>query len=169
MPLECFTHPGQPCFYLTTLEKGDIENMAIDAFMRIHGIAVKKIQGRFCQTTPDLFREFASALQFPFYFGYNWHAFSDCLSDMEWNPANHYLIIIFDAHYLLVDSRSERTLFLTMLDTINKEWITPNAYFPRDRKPTAFHVLLHTESNQWSMLLQYLRDSTSSFTLLNLQ
>ena len=37
----------------------------------------------------------AAALGFPAYFGMNWDAFSECLTDMAWRPAAGY-VILFD-------------------------------------------------------------------------
>lgn len=36
----------------------------------------------------------AAGLGFPPYFGMNWDAFSDCLTDMAWRPAAGYVILL---------------------------------------------------------------------------
>lgn len=45
----------------------------------------------------DLFEVVASAMQFPDYFGNNWDALDECLSDMEWLPADGYCLVLRDA------------------------------------------------------------------------
>jgi hypothetical protein len=54
----------------------------------IHGwqearLVVRSVRGRKMTTTAQLYDEFAAALQFPPYFGENWAAFDECLSDMD--------------------------------------------------------------------------------------
>lgn len=40
----------------------------------------------------ELLRRAAAALQFPEYFGANWDAFYDCLTDFGWRPAPGYVV-----------------------------------------------------------------------------
>ncbi len=41
-------------------------------------------------------REFSGKLKFPEYFGFNWDAFSDCLTDLSWLNLNSGLLIIYN-------------------------------------------------------------------------
>ena len=57
----------------------------------------------------------AAALGFPAYFGMNWDAFSECLTDMAWRPATGY-VILFDnygpfARKAPADARVARRIF----------------------------------------------------------
>jgi RNAse (barnase) inhibitor barstar len=49
------------------------------------------------KTDKDLFAVIASAMQFPDYFGNNWDALDECLSDMDWLPADGYLLVLHEA------------------------------------------------------------------------
>ena len=40
----------------------------------------------------SLLARFAAAFHFPDWFGHNWDALSDCLTDLSWLPARHYRI-----------------------------------------------------------------------------
>ena len=40
----------------------------------------------------DFLQEAAEAMHFPDYFGNNWNAFDECISDLEWIPAQGYII-----------------------------------------------------------------------------
>jgi RNAse (barnase) inhibitor barstar len=44
-----------------------------------------------------LFDEISAALQFPSYFGQNWDAFHECISDLAWLPPDPVVLIVTDA------------------------------------------------------------------------
>jgi len=41
-----------------------------------------------------LLEKMAGALGFPAYFGMNWDALNDCLTDMGWKPAGGYVVVL---------------------------------------------------------------------------
>ncbi len=41
-----------------------------------------------------LFKAFASALQFPAWFGQNWDALEDCLGDLSWRAAEGHVLMV---------------------------------------------------------------------------
>lgn len=48
----------------------------------------------------ELLRHIGQALDFPRYFGANWDAVEECLRDLEWLPANGYVLVIRGAERL---------------------------------------------------------------------
>jgi hypothetical protein len=68
---------------------------------------VRRIRGSRSRTTAGLFDEMAAALQFPAYFGGNWNALRDMLSDLRWLPAEAYLLVVEGADELLADEPDE--------------------------------------------------------------
>jgi RNAse (barnase) inhibitor barstar len=46
-----------------------------------------------CSEEADLFRRIASTLEFPDWFGANWDALFDCLTDLSWLPARGYVVV----------------------------------------------------------------------------
>jgi len=42
----------------------------------------------------ELLAAFAAALDFPAYFGRNWDALHDCLTDLSWRPARGYVLLL---------------------------------------------------------------------------
>jgi hypothetical protein len=91
---------------------------------------------------PGWFDECSAALQFPSYFGENWNAFDECITDLEWLPADAYVFLITHGSRLLEASPPEDlVLLLTILERAGQEWSKPVAgQFPRPSKP--FHVLI---------------------------
>jgi hypothetical protein len=53
------------------------------------------------QTSGDLIKRMARALHFPTYFGGNWDAFLDMVTDLSWTPAIGYVVLLRDAETLL--------------------------------------------------------------------
>ena len=58
------------------------------------GAYVAHIRGELCSTVDDFFREISSAMRFPYYFGWNWAAFDECITDLEWLNFSSLFIVI---------------------------------------------------------------------------
>jgi len=102
--------------------------------------ALRVIQGAKCQTTDGLLTECARALDFPDYFGHNWDALEECLTDLEWLPAKGYILLITDAAHLLPDDDEEYETFLEILRDAGEAWGNGQAEMGA-RRATPFHVL----------------------------
>jgi RNAse (barnase) inhibitor barstar len=126
-------------------------------------VACRTIRGRKARTMQALFDEFAAALQFPYYFGENWDAFDECLTDLEWLPADAYVLLIENSTHLLETEPSDRlsTLF-QILERAGREWGTPaTGQFPRPAK--SFHVVLQCTLEEEGSLQQKLEAAKVSF------
>jgi RNAse (barnase) inhibitor barstar len=104
------------------------------------GLALKIIKGRHCKTPSTLLDEFARALEFPDYFGHNWDALEECLTDLEWLPAKGYIVLITDAAHVLSRDDSEYETFLEILRDAGEAWGSGQAGMGTQRA-TPFHVL----------------------------
>lgn len=102
--------------------------------------ALKVIQGAKCQTTAGLLTEHARALDFPDYFGHNWDALEECLTDLEWLPAKGYIFLITNAGCVLPDDEEEYETFLEILRDAGEAWGTGQAGMGA-RRATPFHAL----------------------------
>src|SRR5215468_2567117 len=69
---------------------------------------VARLDGTKMTDADHAFCEFSDALLFPGYFGWNWDALSDCLRDLNWLPADGYLIIVENASRLLSSSAEDQ-------------------------------------------------------------
>lgn len=57
------------------------------------GLDFARIEVRDVRDKTELLRAIAAALEFPDYFGMNWDALNDCLTDMSWRNATGYVIL----------------------------------------------------------------------------
>ncbi|TDC84015.1 hypothetical protein E1193_07015 [Micromonospora sp. KC606] len=73
----------------------------------------------------EVFYDFSDALLFPSYFGWNWAALSDCLTDLHWLPADGYLVIVENAPRLLPDSTHDQHTLFRILARAVHHWASP--------------------------------------------
>ena len=75
--------------------EGDISAKELSNISKQHGLAFFLLDGAKITNKEQFLKEAAVQLQFPDYFGANWDAFEDCLTDMSWHEAGGY-VIMFD-------------------------------------------------------------------------
>ena len=98
-----------------------------DEYMR--GSLVCRIRGDVCKTLDSFFQEVSASLRFPYYFGWNWNAFDDCMTDLDWMKFSRILIVIDDYRTIFKDESSQVTqieLLLKHLCIVNDYWKTHN-------------------------------------------
>ncbi|MEV6237786.1 barstar family protein [Lentzea sp. NPDC051838] len=121
MSLADLLKPGPPSFHLTSATSEALGE-AISALSSDSAV-VRRIRGTRCRTVDGWFDELSAALQFPSYFGSNWPALEDMLTDLSWLPADGYLLVFEDAEDLLADELPEAlTLALTILGEAAEEF-----------------------------------------------
>ncbi|MFC8452564.1 barstar family protein [Kitasatospora sp. NPDC057223] len=84
---------------------------------------LRLVRGEHCRTVPTLLTEWARSLAFPDYFGHNWDAFEECLTDAVHPPgaapAAGLLVVVTAAESLLADEPPARlALLLRILDAV---------------------------------------------------
>ncbi|WP_433318356.1 barstar family protein [Micromonospora sp. CA-269861] len=99
-----------------------------------------------------VFYEFSDALLFPGYFGWNWDALSDCLRDLNWLPADGYLIIVENAPWLGSSSAEDRHTLFRILSRAVHYWASPLGQ--PDGKGVPFKVLLLCDRDEEAALLR---------------
>ncbi len=73
---------------------------AICALARSAGFDCARIDLAGCSDKAEMLVRIAAALDFPAWFGHNWDAFFDCLTDLGWRPALGYVLILEHADEL---------------------------------------------------------------------
>lgn len=101
------------------------------------GIAVRVIRGWKCETEQGLMDEIAAALQFPDYFGENWNALHECINDLEWMPADGYLLHLCGVHRVLPDDPDGFGILLSILRDAAAAWADPALLYPGGAPATA--------------------------------
>ncbi|MFK0104861.1 barstar family protein [Streptomyces sp. NPDC091217] len=112
---------------------------AVDALPPSGSIFAARMQGREMLDSDGVFTQFYENLRLPDYFGWNWNALHDCLSDLGWIPATRYLLIVDDAEHVLSNDPSERLEFFRILLRSAKYWAA-KPDLP-DRKKVTFHAV----------------------------
>jgi RNAse (barnase) inhibitor barstar len=119
------------------------------------------VRGKKCTIRDDVFDEFAAAWQFPCYFGENWDALEECLTDLEWLPASAYLLLVTNAtHALEKSSLEQRRIFWSLLQRVSSSWSQAR------QPPVPFHVLAHTTQERCEALRLGLETAGISYDLL---
>lgn len=113
---------------------GDVEK-----FAQGNGFAFFLLRGTEVRTKVDFLSSAAAALSFPDYFGNNWDAFEDCLTDMSWHEAPGYVLLLDEFEAFAEDSPDE---FRTALEILKD-----SSVFWADRQK-AFVVLLRGPSRE---------------------
>lgn len=110
------------------------------------GVVARILRGKRCSTKQTLFQEWAAALQFPYYFGENWDAFDECITDLEWLPARGYVFAITLTDLLLRDADEDLQVLVRLLEKASAEWATPQENDQESqRQAVPFHILFHCE------------------------
>lgn len=74
------------------------------------------------QTPEDVMKRMANALNFPSHFGGNWDAFLDMVTDLSWNPASGYVVLLRGAEALLQLPSQELATFVRLCSVAVERW-----------------------------------------------
>ncbi|MFE7594633.1 barstar family protein [Kitasatospora sp. NPDC057512] len=98
---------------------------------------VARLDGAELGDEQRLFEQLSIHLRLPAYFGWNWDALADCVRDLAWVPADHYLLVIERSALMLRDHPEDRATLLRILDTAGRHW-----GHSLDRPGKSFNTLL---------------------------
>lgn len=127
--------------YLTTAKKSQLYDYCYKISNQNPGTVVRYIRGQKCRTKNELFNEFSSALQFPYYFGENWDAFDECINDLDWIDGKSYIIVILDADAVFHNDDAQFKTLIQVIQRASTEW----GKGTNTAIPVPFHVIFHSE------------------------
>ncbi len=107
--------PGTHAFYVVAMDASPFEDWFIGLVHDHKDSVIRKVRGSKSRTKTGFMNEVAAALQFPYYFGENWDAFNDLITDLGWLPGNNYVMLIPDANQLLADTDKDLQTLLGLL------------------------------------------------------
>jgi hypothetical protein len=113
--------------------------------------------------------EVSAALQFPYYFGHNWDAFSECVNDLSWLNGASFLIVFDSAQHLLPESDDDFQILLRILTETHDEWRSVTTDFgARGKLPIAFQSVLACEPEAVDMLTRRMSTANATFEIVGL-
>jgi hypothetical protein len=122
------------------------------------------IDGDNCGTKADFFKQIGEALEFPDFFGSNWDAFNDMVSDLSWLEGDAYLLMVENATDLL-SSATDRD-FNILLETfadIHAE--NRNLSLDDGEEYAALHVLFQCTPAQKADFVSRLEEAEVDFEI----
>lgn len=123
---------------------------------RDQGIVIRVVRGRHSETPEGAFREWSAALQFPYYFGHNWDAFDECITDLEWLPGSCYVFVVTQLDQVMPEFADDFNIFISSLRWAHDQWKIPNRA-NMDEPIAPFTVVFHAEPDKAEEALARLR------------
>ena len=125
---------------------------------RGNDLLVRWVRGKRMRTTDGALAEISAALQFEWFFGWNWNAARDCLRNLQWQQHEKFLLLVFDADQMLTDApATEFSTFVHLMDTVALEMSEPyQQSWTEIRPPKILHTLLQVPVDEGGNLRQRL-------------
>lgn len=141
------TVPDDSGLLLLSAEWSPTANLMLS--WQAEGLTVRVLRGPKMRTLDALFDEAAAALQFPLYFGENWNAFHECLSQTDWPPGTAgVVLVITDAFDVLADEPAELPVLVRSIAHAVSAYSKPIARGQWwDRPAIPYHVVLHSPAS----------------------
>jgi len=134
-------------------------------------VLVRFIRAERCQGWTENYAYWEAAFQFPYYPGFNLRIFFDeCMQDLAWMPADHYVTVATNANLLLRNIYPEFFIgFLRSLEDIATFWNRPhdqhaNYGMPFSSNALSFHVVFQCEESAEEDLFHRYSAASIQFT-----
>jgi barstar (barnase inhibitor) len=121
---------GRSGLYLLNEGQGPI---AVGKLCRLKGIRLFRLDGKNVLTKRRLLAAAARAFELPSWFGANWDAFEDCMTDLEWAPAPAYVVLLENMERFARGAPRDFDTTLRILEAAAGFW---------SEKAVPFHVLV---------------------------
>jgi RNAse (barnase) inhibitor barstar len=93
------------------------------------GTKVFYLDGKKIHSKETFLSKAAEAMQFPTYFGANWDAFDECITDLTWCPAGRYVILYDHADIFAQAEPTQYQIALDILNSAKEYWEANKIYF----------------------------------------
>ncbi|WP_414588572.1 barstar family protein [Scytonema sp. PCC 10023] len=90
------------------------------------GIQVFYLDGREISSKETFLSKAAQAMKFPAYFGANWDAFDECITDLTWCPAERYVLLYDRPDIFAQADPTQWQIAVDILRSAEEYWGTTN-------------------------------------------
>jgi hypothetical protein len=123
------------------------------------GAVARVLRGSKMPTLDGFYSEVGAALQFPAYFGENWPALNECLTDLSWLRGPAYVLCVTDAQLLFRDDEFDSLpTLLKLVDSAGVAWAQPtDEDKPWGHGSVPFHLVLQVPDSalvHWNRRLE---------------
>jgi RNAse (barnase) inhibitor barstar len=87
------------------------------------------LNGLHIRTKDELLKSLAYSMEFPNYFGHNWDALEECLTDLEWLPAKGYILLFSHPKNFINNSSADFDTFIEIVTSVSKYWAAQQIRF----------------------------------------
>ncbi|MHC5860160.1 barstar family protein [Nostoc sp.] len=102
---------------------------AVEQIAAEPGTKVFYLDGTKINSKETFLSKAAEAMQFPTYFGANWDAFDECITDLTWCPAERYVILYDHADIFAQADLTQYQIAVDILNSAKEYWEANNIYF----------------------------------------
>jgi RNAse (barnase) inhibitor barstar len=125
---ELITSFEEPPIVVATANSLDEQNLKV--IIAEAGYLLFVIDGDNIKSNEDLFHDLSLILKFPDYFGHNWDALYDCLTDLDWwLPSKGYLLLYKNPDLLIRNSLQGFTTFINIIKEASDFWRSQEIQF----------------------------------------
>lgn len=110
------------------VKSADVKKAAVEAGLRFFRIDLRNVNDK-----TRFLRKIARALKFPAYFGMNWDALSDSITDMSWMPAAGYVLFLANYRSFEQTNAVDIRIIRQILDSSAEFW---------KQKQVRFYIIL---------------------------
>jgi hypothetical protein len=100
---------------------------------RMRGLEFMEVELKGVKEKRNFLKRMATGLDFPEYFGMNWDALGDCLTDFSWRAAEGYVILLKNHQSFAVKSPPDAQMAERIFDSSAQYW---------KQKKTPFYIIL---------------------------
>jgi RNAse (barnase) inhibitor barstar len=86
------------------------------------GIKLFYLNGEKITNKTEFLAQIAEVMAFPDYFGHNWDALDECLTDLSWLSAEGYIIVYYQPHFFAQSEPQQWEIAHSILNSATKYW-----------------------------------------------
>lgn len=146
--------------YKCSFDDNEILNFIISQQNQENALGIRLCRGSKMRDLKGFFDEVSAVFQFPYYFGENWNAFDDCMSDLSWLQSYKYLMFITNAEQLFLEAgEKEMHRFIKSMEAIIAGWAGDNENLETmGRTKTEFKLILQIKNSSHNFCFPDLKE-----------